>query len=79
MVTSDSFLIADTSGLISLAVKSDRNHEAAVAATERLKGKQSNILVLYEILVETVNVLGKRVGMIRAQQYGYIYLQLLFL
>lgn len=62
MVTIDSFLIADTSGLISLAVKSDRNHEAAVAATERLKGKQSNILVPYEILVETVNVLGKRVG-----------------
>jgi predicted nucleic acid-binding protein len=62
MVTNESFLIADTSGLISLAVQSDRNHEAAVAATERLKEKQSNILVPYEILVETVNVLGKLVG-----------------
>ncbi len=47
--TSDSFLIADTSGLISLAVKSDSNHEPALAATERLQGKRNTILVPYEV------------------------------
>jgi predicted nucleic acid-binding protein len=60
--THDSYLIADTSGIISLTVKTDRNHGPAVIATEALRGKESNILVPYEILVETVNVLGKRLG-----------------
>jgi predicted nucleic acid-binding protein len=60
--TNDSYLIADTSGLVSLTVKTDRNHAPAVTATEALQGKESNILVPYEILVETVNVLGKRLG-----------------
>ena len=67
MVTAnDSFLIADTSGLISLTVKTDSNHEPAVAATESLQGKQSTILVPYEVYIETLNVLGKRVGHTRA-------------
>jgi predicted nucleic acid-binding protein len=60
--TNDSFLIADTSGLISLAVKTDSNHAPAVAATESLQGKKSTILVPYEVYSETLNVLGKRVG-----------------
>jgi predicted nucleic acid-binding protein len=60
--TPDSYLIADTSGLVSLTVKTDGNHAPAVTATEALQGKASNILVPYEILVETVNVLGKRLG-----------------
>jgi predicted nucleic acid-binding protein len=60
--TGDSFLIADTSGLISLAVKTDSNHEPAVAATESLRGNNSTILVPYEVFLETVNVLGKRLG-----------------
>ena len=67
MVTAnDSFLIADTSGLISLAVQSDSNHEPAVAATESLQGKEHTILVPYEVYIETLNVLGKRVGHTRA-------------
>ena len=59
---SDSFLIADTSGLISLSVTTDSNHKPAVTATERLWFTHSTILVPYEVFVETVNVLGKRVG-----------------
>jgi hypothetical protein len=40
MVTvNDAFLIADTSGLISLAVTTDSNHAPAVAATENLQGQ----------------------------------------
>jgi predicted nucleic acid-binding protein len=41
-------------------------HEPAVAATESLRGKDSTILVPYEVYIETLNVLGKRVGHIRA-------------
>ena len=58
---SDPFLIADTSGLISLTVTTDANHASAVEAAKPLKG-QSTILVPYEVLVETMNVLGKRLG-----------------
>lgn len=60
--TSDTYLIADTSGLISLTVTTDRNHSAAIMATNRLQGKHSTILVPYEVFMETVNVLGKRFG-----------------
>jgi predicted nucleic acid-binding protein len=62
----DTFLIADTSGLISLAVTTDSNHEPAVTATENLRGKDSTILIPYEVYIETLNVLGKRVGHTRA-------------
>src|SRR4051794_3407408 len=58
----DPFLIADTSGLISLTVTTDRNHDPALAAAKPLQGRQSSILVPYEVFVETVNVLGKRWG-----------------
>ena len=47
---------------ISLTVPSDRNHEPALSATEALQHKQTTILVPYEVLVETLNVIGKRVG-----------------
>jgi predicted nucleic acid-binding protein len=55
-------LIADTSGLVSLAVPTDRNHEPALTATQLFQDKQTTILVPYEVLVETLNVIGKRVG-----------------
>jgi predicted nucleic acid-binding protein len=60
--TNDPFLIADTSGLISLTVATDANHAPAIEATKPLQERESTILVPYEVLVETVNVLGKRVG-----------------
>jgi predicted nucleic acid-binding protein len=60
--TNDPYLIADTSGLISLAVQTDVNHTPAITATKPLQEQQRTILVPYEVFVETVNVLGKRVG-----------------
>jgi predicted nucleic acid-binding protein len=60
--TNDPYLIADTSGLISLAVQTDGNHTPAITATNPLQEEQRTILVPYEVFVETVNVLGKRVG-----------------
>src|SRR4051812_8771485 len=62
VTTNDPFLIADTSGLISLTVTSDANHAPAIEATTPLRERESTILVPYEVLVETVNVLGKRLG-----------------
>ena len=63
MVTpSDPFLIADTSGLISLTVQTDTNHAPAIEASNPLRERESTILVPYEVFVETVNVLGKRLG-----------------
>lgn len=58
----ETYLIADTSGLVSLTVPTDRNHEPALAATELFQDEQTTILVPYEVLVETLNVIGKRVG-----------------
>ena len=62
VTTNDPFLIADTSGLVSLTVTTDANHAPAIEATKPLQERESTILVPYEILVETVNVLGKRLG-----------------
>ena len=70
MATNEPFIIADTSGLISLAVTTDHNHEQAVAETARLREKQNNILVPYEVLLETVNTLGKRFGHDKASAVG---------
>jgi predicted nucleic acid-binding protein len=56
------FLIADTSGLISLTVTTDRNHEPAISAAKPLQVRHNGILVPSEVFAETVNVLGKRLG-----------------
>ena len=56
------FLIADTSGLVSLTVVTDRNHKSALEATVPLQEQQTSILVPFEVLVETANVLGRQVG-----------------
>ena len=71
VTTNDPFLIADTSGLISLTVKTDSNHHQAITATKPLQERESTILVPYEVLVETVNVLGKRVGHDKASAVAF--------
>jgi predicted nucleic acid-binding protein len=62
MVKSDHYLIADTSGLISLASPTDRNHQAATAAANDLRGQQQAILIPYDVFAETMNVAGRRLG-----------------
>lgn len=54
--------IADTSGLVSLVVPTDHNHTAAVAAAERLRATQSDILVPSAVFYEYLNILGRKVG-----------------
>jgi predicted nucleic acid-binding protein len=80
VTTNDPFLIADTSGLISLTVRTDANHAPAIEAAKPLRERKSTILVPYEVLVETVNVLGKRLGHDEAASVAYyLYQTTLFL
>ena len=55
-------IIADSSGIISLATKTDQNHAIATKAAERLRQTSRPIILPVDVLVETVNVLGKKSG-----------------
>lgn len=54
------FVIADSSGIISLLFPTDANHAAAVAASERLASSGIVLLVPSHVFVETINVVGKK-------------------
>jgi predicted nucleic acid-binding protein len=60
--TVDHPIIADTSGLVSLVTDTDQNHEPAAKAAAQLRKAARPILLLFDVLVETVNVLGKKSG-----------------
>jgi predicted nucleic acid-binding protein len=58
----------------------DTNHEQALLAAKPLETKESTIIVPYEVLVETVNVLGKQLGHGQAAGVAvYLYTTPLFL
>src|SRR5262245_12652065 len=58
----DTPIIADSSGLVSLATITDQNHTPALNAAARLRKASRPIILPADILVETVNVLGKKSG-----------------
>jgi predicted nucleic acid-binding protein len=58
--TNSHFLIADSSGLISLVSVSDENHETARTAFADLKETPCTIIIPGDIFTETVNTLNKR-------------------
>src|SRR6516164_5730909 len=60
--TVDQPIIADTSGLVSLVTDTDQNHDPATKAAARLAEVSRPIILPSDILVETVNVLGKKSG-----------------
>jgi predicted nucleic acid-binding protein len=60
--TAESPIIADTSALVSLATDTDHNHIPAKEAAARLGEVSRPIILPADILVETINVLGKRSG-----------------
>jgi predicted nucleic acid-binding protein len=64
------FLIADSSGLISLTSERDRNHPHAVRAAQQLEETQATILVPYDVYAETVNMVGKKQGHAKAYEVG---------
>jgi predicted nucleic acid-binding protein len=55
-------IIADTSGLVSLLSPGDQNHVQAVSAAKRLQHEQKDILIPAAVLVELLNVLGRKAG-----------------
>ena len=58
--TTDQPIIADTSGLVSLATDTDQNHTPATKEAARLRKASRPIILPVDVLVETVNVLGKK-------------------
>jgi predicted nucleic acid-binding protein len=62
MPSNPPLIIADSSGLVSLATSTDSNHAAARLASERLRKSHALILAPGDILTETLNILGKKSG-----------------
>jgi uncharacterized protein len=60
--TAERPIIADTSALVSLATKTDHNHVPAKDAATKLREAKRPIILPSDVLVETINVLGKRSG-----------------
>jgi predicted nucleic acid-binding protein len=60
--SSQGIIIADTSGLISLFSSNDQNHEMAVEAARRLSNERKDILIPAAVLVEFLNILGRKAG-----------------
>jgi predicted nucleic acid-binding protein len=55
-------IIADTSGLVSLFLPNDQNHEVAVKAANQLQNEHKDILIPAAVYVEFLNILGRKVG-----------------
>src|SRR4051794_17961412 len=62
MEISSKTIIADSSGLISLLIESDSNHNAAVKHAATLREDSIRVLIPGELLAETINILGKKFG-----------------
>ena len=60
--SSQSVIIADTSGLVSLFSPDDLNHAVAVKAAKRLQNAHKDILIPAAVFVEFLNVLGRKAG-----------------
>jgi predicted nucleic acid-binding protein len=55
-------VVADTSGLISLVSKDDRNYKEAIAIGRSLSEVEGSIYIPTEIFAEMMNVLGKKIN-----------------
>jgi predicted nucleic acid-binding protein len=59
---SEGIIIADTSGLVSLFLSGDHNHKVALKAARQLQTEKKSIFVPAAVLVELLNILGRKVG-----------------
>ena len=62
METSREVIIADTSGLVSLFLPHDQNHAVALKAARNLRSAHKDILIPPSVLVEFLNILGRKAG-----------------
>jgi predicted nucleic acid-binding protein len=60
--SNEKVIIADTSGLVSLFSPDDRNYTEAVNAAKRLQNEHRDILIPAAVLVEFLNVMGRKAG-----------------
>ena len=58
----DHVILADTSGLVSLFLPDDHNHEVAVKAAKTLQSEHKDVLIPAAVYVEFLNILGRKVG-----------------
>lgn len=58
----NSVMIADSSGLISLANRDDSNHKTAYKLVIKLTGSQLSVIIPSDVYSETLNTLGKKTG-----------------
>lgn len=68
-------LIADSSGIVSLVIGTDRNHTQAEALANQYVESQGSVLVPSDVFSETLNVLGKKAGHETAIKTGQTILQ----
>ena len=68
--------IADSSGLISLFVKSDSNYSSALKVKQSLEKKSGKIYVSSEVFSETINIFGKKFGHEKATKAARVILSL---
>src|SRR4051794_26733234 len=60
--TNKDAIIADTSGLVSLFVPTDRNHAIAVDEAKRLQNAHKDIIIINAVYVEFLTVIGRQFG-----------------
>ena len=60
--SNEKVIIANTSGLVSLFIPGDHNHEPAVKAAKELRNEYKDILIPAAVFVEFLNILGRKVG-----------------
>lgn len=58
----NSAVIADSSGLISLISETDYNHGKALKLSQALEDTKTNIIVPSDVFTETINITGKKFG-----------------
>jgi predicted nucleic acid-binding protein len=67
---SQTLVIADTSGLISLLVDTDTNHHKALTHSRVFSQSPGAVILSSHVFSELVNVLGKKMGHQKAVQVG---------
>src|SRR3989338_4230056 len=55
-------IIADSSGIISLISKTDKNHSQAVKISLKLEKDKGSVIIPSEVFAETLNIAGKKLG-----------------
>jgi predicted nucleic acid-binding protein len=55
-------VVADTSGLMSLLVDTDANHQKALALSELFDESPGAVIISSQVFTELMNVLGKQLG-----------------